>query len=104
MPEADGKAGNPAVAQTSPAIWRKCQRHGATRCVVGPRPQRDLHQPTFDVDRRALIIEARVVINIVEQSVPCWLSRLLCSPARVAPPNPCDRAGDRAVVGLSLSR
>jgi amidohydrolase len=34
----------------------------------GQGPQLDLHQPTFDLDERALAIGVRVMVNIVEQS------------------------------------
>ncbi|MGH3560317.1 MAG: amidohydrolase [Mycobacterium sp.] len=34
----------------------------------GRGPQRDLHQPTFDLDERALAIGVRVMANIVEQA------------------------------------
>lgn len=34
----------------------------------GQGPQLDLHQPTFDLDERALAIGLRVMVNIVEQS------------------------------------
>lgn len=34
----------------------------------GQGPQLDLHQPTFDLDERALDIGVRVMVNIVEQS------------------------------------
>ena len=34
----------------------------------GRGPQRDLHQPTFDLDERALAIGVRVLVNIVEQA------------------------------------
>jgi amidohydrolase len=34
----------------------------------GDGPQRDLHQPNFDIDERALAIGVRVLVNIVEQS------------------------------------
>ena len=34
----------------------------------GERPQLDLHQPTFDLDERALAIGLRVMVNIIEQS------------------------------------
>jgi amidohydrolase len=35
----------------------------------GEGPQLDLHQPTFDLDERALAIGLRVMVNIIEQSV-----------------------------------
>jgi metal-dependent amidase/aminoacylase/carboxypeptidase family protein len=34
----------------------------------GRGPQLDLHQPTFDLDERALAVGVRVMTNIVEQS------------------------------------
>ena len=34
----------------------------------GEGPQLDLHQPTFDLDERALAIGVRVMVNIIEQS------------------------------------
>ena len=34
----------------------------------GRGPQLDLHQPTFDLDERALAVGVRVFTNIVEQS------------------------------------
>jgi metal-dependent amidase/aminoacylase/carboxypeptidase family protein len=34
----------------------------------GEGPQLDLHQPTFDLDERALGIGLRVLVNIVEQA------------------------------------
>ncbi|MCV7061281.1 M20/M25/M40 family metallo-hydrolase, partial [Mycolicibacterium vaccae] len=34
----------------------------------GHGPQLDLHQPTFDLDERALAIGVRVMVNIVEQA------------------------------------
>jgi len=34
----------------------------------GDGPQLDLHQPTFDLDERALAIGVRVMVNIVEQA------------------------------------
>jgi amidohydrolase len=34
----------------------------------GEGPQLDLHQPTFDLDERALAIGLRVMVNIIEQS------------------------------------
>jgi len=34
----------------------------------GAGPQLDLHQPTFDLDERALAVGVRVLVNIVEQS------------------------------------
>jgi amidohydrolase len=36
----------------------------------GEGPQLDLHQPTFDLDERALAIGLRVMVNIVEQAAP----------------------------------
>ena len=37
----------------------------------GRGPQLDLHQPTFDLDERALAIGVRVLVNIVEQAAAC---------------------------------
>jgi metal-dependent amidase/aminoacylase/carboxypeptidase family protein len=34
----------------------------------GCGPQLDLHQPTFDLDERALAIGVRVLVNTVEQA------------------------------------
>ncbi len=34
----------------------------------GDGPQRDLHQPNFDLDERALAVGVRVLVNIIEQS------------------------------------
>jgi len=34
----------------------------------GEGPQLDLHQPTFDLDERALATGLRVMVNIIEQS------------------------------------
>jgi amidohydrolase len=34
----------------------------------GHGPQLDLHQPTFDLDERALAIGVRLMVNIVEQA------------------------------------
>ncbi len=34
----------------------------------GQRPQLDLHQPTFDLDERALAVGVRVLVNVIEQS------------------------------------
>lgn len=34
----------------------------------GDGPQLDLHQPTFDLDERALAVGVRVLVNIIEQS------------------------------------
>ncbi|MDI3314778.1 MAG: M20 family metallopeptidase [Mycobacterium sp.] len=34
----------------------------------GQGPQLDLHQPTFDLDERALAVGVRVLVNVVEQS------------------------------------
>ena len=34
----------------------------------GQGPQLDLHQPTFDLDERALGVGVRVMVNIIEQS------------------------------------
>jgi amidohydrolase len=34
----------------------------------GQGPQLDLHQPTFDLDERALAVGVRVLVNIIEQS------------------------------------
>jgi amidohydrolase len=34
----------------------------------GQGPQRDLHQPDFDIDERALAVGVRVLVNIVEQA------------------------------------
>lgn len=34
----------------------------------GQGPQQDLHQPTFDLDERALAVGVRVMVNIVEQA------------------------------------
>jgi amidohydrolase len=34
----------------------------------GAVPQLDLHQPTFDIDERALAVGVRVLVNIIEQS------------------------------------
>ncbi|KAA8956611.1 M20 family metallopeptidase [Mycobacterium sp.] len=34
----------------------------------GQGPQRDLHQPNFDLDERALAIGVRVMVNVVEQA------------------------------------
>jgi amidohydrolase len=34
----------------------------------GRGPQLDLHQPTFDIDERALAVGVRTMVNIVEQS------------------------------------
>jgi len=36
---------------------------------TGHGPQKDLHQPTFDLDERAMAIGVRVLVNTVEQSV-----------------------------------
>ena len=38
----------------------------------GEGPQLDLHQPTFDLDERALAIGLRVMVNIIEQSAACF--------------------------------
>lgn len=35
---------------------------------TGRGPQVDLHQPTFDLDERALAIGVRVLVNTVEQA------------------------------------
>ena len=35
----------------------------------GRGSQLDLHQPTFDLDERALAVGVRVLVNVVEQSV-----------------------------------
>jgi metal-dependent amidase/aminoacylase/carboxypeptidase family protein len=35
---------------------------------TGNGPQRDLHQPTFDLDERALAVGVRVLVNTVEQA------------------------------------
>ena len=34
----------------------------------GQGPQRDLHQPDFDIDERALAVGVRVLVNVIEQS------------------------------------
>jgi amidohydrolase len=34
----------------------------------GQGPHRDLHQPDFDIDERALAVGVRVLVNIVEQA------------------------------------
>ena len=34
----------------------------------GSGPQLDLHQPTFDLDERALAVGVRVLVNVIEQS------------------------------------
>ena len=34
----------------------------------GEGPQLDLHQPTFDLDERALAIGLRVLVNVIEQA------------------------------------
>ena len=34
----------------------------------GQGPQLDLHQPTFDIDERALAVGIRTLVNIVEQA------------------------------------
>ena len=34
----------------------------------GQGPQLDLHQPTFDLDERALGVGVRVLVNIIEQA------------------------------------
>jgi len=34
----------------------------------GRGPQLDLHQPTFDLDERALAVGVRVMVNAVEHS------------------------------------
>jgi len=34
----------------------------------GQGPQLDLHQPTFDLDERALAVGVRVLVNVIEQS------------------------------------
>jgi amidohydrolase len=34
----------------------------------GVGPQLDLHQPTFNIDERALAIGVRVLVNVIEQS------------------------------------
>ena len=34
----------------------------------GHGPQLDLHQPTFDIDERALAVGLRTLVNIVEQA------------------------------------
>jgi metal-dependent amidase/aminoacylase/carboxypeptidase family protein len=34
----------------------------------GRGPQLDLHQPTFDIDERALAVGIRTLVNIVEQA------------------------------------
>ncbi len=36
---------------------------------TGRGPQRDLHQPTFDIDERALAVGVRALVNTVEQAV-----------------------------------
>ena len=41
----------------------------------GRGPQLDLHQPTFDLDERALAVGVRVLVNIVDQA-----AQLLSSP------------------------
>jgi len=40
----------------------------------GEGPQLDLHQPTFDLDERALAIGLRVMVNIIDQSAVFELS------------------------------
>ncbi|MBU3749988.1 MAG: amidohydrolase [Mycobacterium sp.] len=35
----------------------------------GQGPQLDLHQPTFDLDERALAVGVRVLVNVIEQAV-----------------------------------
>ena len=35
---------------------------------TGTGPQLDLHQPTFDIDERALAVGVRVLVNVVEQA------------------------------------
>jgi metal-dependent amidase/aminoacylase/carboxypeptidase family protein len=34
----------------------------------GRGPQLDLHQPTFDIDERALAVGVRTLVNIIEQA------------------------------------
>ncbi|HTY27372.1 MAG TPA: amidohydrolase, partial [Mycobacterium sp.] len=34
----------------------------------GTGPQLDLHQPTFDLDERALAVGVRVLVNVIEQA------------------------------------
>ncbi len=60
----------------------------------GRGPQLDLHQPTFDLDERALAVGVRVLVNIIEHAALNALSRTLrhvrrdpgrcCGPGRVA--------------------
>ena len=38
----------------------------------GRGPQLDLHQPTFDIDERALAVGVRTLVNIVEQAAAFW--------------------------------
>ncbi len=55
--------------------------------VVGRGPQLDLHQPTFDLDERALAIGLRVMVNIVEQAAALLTPRAsvrVCTPTRRA--------------------
>ena len=45
----------------APAMAACCENND--RCK-----QRDLHQPDFDIDERALAVGVRVLVNIVEQA------------------------------------
>jgi metal-dependent amidase/aminoacylase/carboxypeptidase family protein len=35
---------------------------------TGRGPQKDLHQPTFDLDERSLAVGVRVLVNIIDQA------------------------------------
>ena len=52
----------------------------------GHGPQLDLHQPTFDLDERALAVGVRLMVNIVEQSAAI-LARPRCAPAPISVAN-----------------
>ena len=64
----------------------------------GRGPQLDLHQPTFDLDERALAVGVRVLANIVEQAaavLASFLPRACVSATR--------HADDRAGISRALA-
>ena len=71
----------------------------------GRGPQRDLHQPTFDLDERSLAVGVRVLVNTVEQPPPSNPLPLTHFPERRHQPIPRARVfvARRAVFRLHFA-
>ncbi len=55
---------SPAAARTSPGTWSRCPAPWpASASGPGEGPMRDIHQPTFDLDERALPFGVRILTN-----------------------------------------